>query len=1788
MIRRRPHLSPLLALILTLLLLLTEGTTLLAMPTSAPVGEENVPAAITEVNGSDITASEPLDCINPLKDAHIAASIASLVPVPFFKDAADLAAYGLNLELKNCPPHLVPAANLVRTPASGECSVDLRMPIAVNYNSLVQVDKEIIAEILLDPELSKVPGLAVELERELALEYGRFNHEIYGSYINIYGIVLPLNHSEFAANDWGAVGRPEIYHYNSDALITLRHPGERLNTEYVRFFAGTNALNWQADTLFSDWDYLYIPNFGGAAAAGKRAGKEGVIQALKSAIKEAIKEAAEQGAKEFSKQVAKKIAKDVAKRVGMKVASIVLRVRQPYFVSGDPNATTYRTQYLMVLDKVPPTISGVQDVTVEALEPGGISANKHVFTLQNALTVRDNCDKTPTLRYNTPSFWPLGAENTITWTATDNGAVDASGGVNETQAVQRVSVVDTKPPILVAPPPVIMEATGSAIDVPLGAPQVFDVADLRPTVSNNAPAQFMNGIYRIDWSATDASGNVSEATGNTQQIVNIKAPGTNQLPTAFAQTGANTIQAIADEPVKITVRGQDGDPTPDPLWFSIENQPENGFFIAPLYPYFIDDYRMTARYSPEIAATEGEEFAWEVAATTSKMVDYMKSLCAQQPQPQSLPHDFVSDASYMAVDDDGYTFLADGYYANCNQNDQPQFRDRLSLWNPDGAFVGSLDLSTSSTPITDIKFDLQRGYIYVVTNNGASNFSFITVYRINRANAAAPFEAVDSFDMMNEIEKTPDDRIFQFFDANEALIDSHNVLYAMSREPAQGLAVFQQTGDERKPLKLVTHLVYNRTNEYDESGLDLRFLSSMALDSQNNLYVFTSHPTFGASGPLWPRIYKFGAATIDSNGNVQPGDLIGWLGKCDSGPNCDYINGRSIGYSCTDETCFIDTGGSGSGSRAGQFNTNSSTYRNVAIAIDPNDVLYVADYENSRVQRFSPEGAVAGEANSVGDGSSFVLGDFGTPDNIAVNKSGFYILDDYNEIVHVFDAAVIHGIDETSAWVEYQSDANYVGADNFTFAATDGFQKVNEFSGESELLKSAPATVAINVSRNHRPPQAAVGLSFTTAEDTAVAMTLQGNDLDNFGVQRDQLTFQIVRPPFAGTLSGSGANRTYTPNADYTGKDSFTFTVSDGRFTSEAETVVLTVTPVNDAPVVIPQSTTLRGGAGYPLTLRADVVDVEADDAHTIQVDWGDGTVESEGEIGGDSMPTGPILTANDTFTSTLTAFHTYSAGSYTLKVTATDASGAKGEATVAVTVEPMADLALERVGSNVVSPNQPTLSYELLVTHNAPSSGGVGAANVTLQETLGSGLRYRLAAPDSGTCTPAGQTLNCTLGSLAPGATNRVRVVVDAEADLAVGKEVTAFASVNADTDDPVTENNTFDSQVTMLHAADFLVDNFREGTDANPGDGLCATGTGVCTVRAAIQEANALPGKQTIALARGVYLLNVFPAGNRPAVEPSPENNSATGDLDISSDLELLGLSADDTTLHANNGDRVLEVLNGAKVIISDVMLTGGLPLQFDASGGALRNSGGDVTLRRVTMTGNVAPNGGGAIHNQSGALRVEASALVGNMAGAVDGATVDSAAVDSGQLGSEAVGGAIWNEGTLVLENVTVGGNQAEQGGGVAVTGGSVVVINGTIYGNSAATNGGGIFANNDTVRIENTILAGNSAGTTGPDCTPQVRSDGHNLLSDLTDCTLLGETATNIIDANVGLEALAAADGETYGHTLLETSRAVDAGSCALTTDQRGVERPQGAGCDIGALESGGTLVSSVLYLPVVAR
>ncbi len=817
-------------------------------------------------------------------------------------------------------------------------------------------------------------------------------------------------------------------------------------------------------------------------------------------------------------------------------------------------------------------------------------------------------------------------------------------------------------------------------------------------------------------------------------------------------------------------------------------------------------------------------------------------------------------------------------------------------------------------------------------------------------------------------------------------------------------------------------------------------------------------------------------------------------------------------------------------------------------------MLYVADSGNKRVQRFSKEGLFAGEARSQSSGgyTGFVLGDFGSPGNIAVNSGHFYILDGDTELVHVFETSVIHSIDDKSAWVEYQSNSNYVGPDFFTFQATDGFHKA-----DGTLVKSAAERVDINVSRNFRPPQATVGLFISTTEDTPAGITLSGYDLDG---ALDKLTYRVETPPSYGKFSGAAPNLTYTPNPNFYGNDAFTFVVNDGRDDSQPQLVPISVAPANDPPSVILRSDS-AAGVGFPFTLDALIVDPDYTDTHTLRVEWGDGSSQSNGQIQSDGSLSGPVIVADDTITSTVLGYHTYTgAGNMALRVCATDTGGLEGCASQSVAVQASVDLALSRQGAAVVPADRRTLTYALMVENRHPSAGGVAAANVVLQETLAQGATYQKVEPNgsSFTCTAGGQTLRCPIGGLASGATAQVIITVALDNSLQPGAEIQVDSRVQSSTPEAIEDNNALTTQLALLPAADFYVTSLADGNDTSPGDGICAASDG-CTLRAAVEEANALPGMQRIAIGYGVHQLNLAQA--------KVSQQAAATSLSVTDDLTIMGLSADRSIVNANGLSRIFD-LKDASLTLQDLMLSGGAPGKGD--GGAILAVNGDLRLERVAVAGNQASNGGGLLL-QNGSATIIASAFTGN------------------QTASGGNGGAIENQGgNLKIQNSTFGTNQAARGGALHQTGGSAALQNVTVVGNNAGEEGGGIHNTGNNVTLADTILSGNSAPL-GPNCLGRFSSDGHNLLGNLDSCTVLGQTGSNVLVQDTEWDAIVRTLSGTYAYPLPVGSRAIDAGSCALPTDQQGAARSSGNGCDIGAMEYNPlAALTKALYLPSVAR
>jgi hypothetical protein len=108
----------------------------------------------------------------------------------------------------------------------------------------------------------------------------------------------------------------------------------------------------------------------------------------------------------------------------------------------------------------------------------------------------------------------------------------------------------------------------------------------------------------------------------------------------------------------------------------------------------------------------------------------------------------------------------------------------------------------------------------------------------------------------------------------------------------------------------------------------------------------------------------------------------------------------------------------------------------------------------------------------------------------------------------------------------------------------------------------------------------------TTAEDTAIAITLIATDVDG-----DSLTYSIGTAPVHGSASIEGNVVTYMPEADFNGSDSLTFRANDGLADSNTSTVSITITAVNDAPVAQDQTFTTAEDTSAAIALAASDVD---------------------------------------------------------------------------------------------------------------------------------------------------------------------------------------------------------------------------------------------------------------------------------------------------------------------------------------------------------------------------------------------------------------------------------------------------------------------------------------------------------------------------------------------------------------------------------------------------------------------
>ncbi len=441
------------------------------------------------------------------------------------------------------------------------------------------------------------------------------------------------------------------------------------------------------------------------------------------------------------------------------------------------------------------------------------------------------------------------------------------------------------------------------------------------------------------------------------------------------------------------------------------------------------------------------------------------------------------------------------------------------------------------------------------------------------------------------------------------------------------------------------------------------------------------------------------------------------------------------------------------------------------------------------------------------------------------------------------------------------------------------------------------------------------------------------------------------------------------------------------------------------------------------------------------------------------------------------------------------------------------------------------------------------------------------------------------------------------------------------------------------------FTVTLATDAGDDLPGDGICAVAPDDrrCSIRAAVQEANARP-------AEGPYVV-ILPAGTYSLTIPGDsENDAQRGDVDIRASIDLLGAGQDVTTIHgpAEQLDHALEVFPPAVARLRGLTIQGGLGGGIQNRGGrldvadcAIRGNraffGGGIandgvlTLTHSVVADNVGGQGGGIIVFGDSLATIRHSRIEGNGDAQGGGIKVVNGSLDladstvTGNLGGHGgglnligdlpitiqrstiahnhaslhpdppwhgYGGGIWNQATRVrLDNVTLSDNWG-QGGGIFNVG-HITVTNSTIAHNGTFSWGAAI-SNAGTFWVANTLIGPTGQGANCDSSRTWLTSGGHNLDSDGS-CMLRAEGDRYGLDPRLG--PLADNGGATWTHALLPGSPAIDAADRALCppTDQRGAARPAGAGCDIGAYEYGAAAPTATpptsrtpAYLPRLLR
>jgi CSLREA domain-containing protein len=394
--------------------------------------------------------------------------------------------------------------------------------------------------------------------------------------------------------------------------------------------------------------------------------------------------------------------------------------------------------------------------------------------------------------------------------------------------------------------------------------------------------------------------------------------------------------------------------------------------------------------------------------------------------------------------------------------------------------------------------------------------------------------------------------------------------------------------------------------------------------------------------------------------------------------------------------------------------------------------------------------------------------------------------------------------------------------------------------------------------------------------------------------------------------------------------------------------------------------------------------------------------------------------------------------------------------------------------------------------------------------------------------------------------------------------------------------------------------VNSTTDGVDSNPGDKQCADTQARCTLRAAIMEANETEGTQTINIPAGTYILTLAGLGS-----------SQSGDLDLTSEIRLIGANTATTIIDANGLDRAVATGRTDRKTIGitakNLTLRGGT---VSGSGGGWQSIYTDLTLENISFTGNSSTEDGGGLYVEEGAINLSSLRFENNTASGVGGGlasrttsitvknssfinnTSRASAKLAASINTTGGGGGLYSSPNIEISGSTFSGNTAPNGsGGGLLAAGKLNISTSKFSGNQAGACGGGVslgttyFQISGALTLSSSSLTANSASQGAGLCTNagsanltnstisgnQASDSGGGIFSEYTDFSMTHTTlADNTAILLGGSDVLASTNASfvvrasilmsgggkscsSYGGTIISTGgNVISDASCAFTT------------------------------------